>query len=53
MDVGGGHHHGEREAAALADHMQLGPWLAPIDRICADMVPPAVMIVSLVIVARA
>jgi hypothetical protein len=40
MDVGGGHHHGERQATTLADHVQLGPRLAPVDRISANVVPP-------------
>jgi hypothetical protein len=38
-NVGGGDGHGQRQPATLADQVELGPGLAPIDRICAHLVP--------------
>jgi len=38
--VGGGDHGGQRQPAAVADQVELGPWLATIDGICANVVPP-------------
>jgi hypothetical protein len=31
VDVGGGYHGGQRQPAAVADQVKLGPWLAAID----------------------
>jgi len=41
VDVGGGHHRGQRQPATVADQMELASRLATIDRICAHMVPHA------------
>ena len=40
VDVGGGHRGGQGQPAAVADELELGPGLAPIDGICAYLVPP-------------
>jgi hypothetical protein len=40
-EVGGGHRRGQRQPLPLTDQLELGPWLAAIDRICADVVPRA------------
>jgi hypothetical protein len=40
VDVGGRHRDGKRQALAVGDKMELGAWLAPVDGICAHLVPP-------------
>jgi hypothetical protein len=40
VDVGGGHHHGQREPAGIADQVELASRLATVDWICAHVVPP-------------
>jgi len=39
-DVDSGHRCGKRQPVPLTDELDLGPWLAAIDRICANVVPP-------------
>jgi hypothetical protein len=39
MGVGGTHDHRDRQAAAFAGQVQLGPALAAIDWVCAGQVP--------------
>jgi hypothetical protein len=38
-DVGRGHHRGQRQPVPPQGEVDLGPWLATIDGICANMVP--------------
>ena len=40
VDVGGGHHRGQRQPAIVADQVELASRLATIDGICAHLVPP-------------
>jgi hypothetical protein len=40
VDVGGRQRDGKGEALAVADQVELGSWLAAVDRICANVVPP-------------
>jgi hypothetical protein len=39
VDVGGGHHRGKRQPGTVADQVELGPGLAPVDRVCAHKSP--------------
>jgi hypothetical protein len=40
VGVGGRHPNRQREAAAVDQQVVFGPWLAAIDRVCANEVPP-------------
>jgi hypothetical protein len=40
VDVGGRQRDGKGEALAVGDKVELGSWLAAVDRICAHVVPP-------------
>ena len=41
VGIGPGHQQRQRQPAAFNRQVQLGPSLGPVDRVCANVIPPA------------